>query len=60
MTITDAPGHKDLIKNMTADTSQSDCAVLIDAAGIGEFEAGISKHGQICEHALLAYILGVK
>jgi len=30
------------------------------AAGVGEFEAGISKNGQTREHALLAYTLGVK
>lgn len=40
--------------------SQADCAVLIVAAGVGEFEAGISKNGQTREHALLAYTLGVK
>lgn len=40
--------------------SQADCAVLIVAAGTGEFEAGISKNGQTREHALLAYTLGVK
>ena len=39
---------------------QADCAVLIVAAGTGEFEAGISKNGQTREHALLAYTLGVK
>ena len=48
------------IKNMITGTSQADCAVLIVAAGTGEFEAGISKHGQTREHALLAYTLGVK
>ena len=39
---------------------QADCAVLIVAAGVGEFEAGISSNGQTREHALLAYTLGVK
>lgn len=39
---------------------QADCAVLIIAAGTGEFEAGISKSGQTREHALLAFTLGVK
>ena len=39
---------------------QADCAVLIVAGGVGEFEAGISKNGQTREHALLAYTLGVK
>jgi translation elongation factor EF-1alpha len=33
---------------------------VIIAAGVGEFEAGISKDGQTREHALLAYTLGVK
>uniref|UniRef100_A0A2I3SED4 Tr-type G domain-containing protein n=1 Tax=Pan troglodytes TaxID=9598 RepID=A0A2I3SED4_PANTR len=49
VTIIDAPGHRDFIKNMVTGTSQADCAVLIVAAGVGEFEA---------EHALLAYTLG--
>jgi len=60
VTIIDAPGHRDFIKNMITGTSQADCAVLIVAAGTGEFEAGISKDGQTREHALLAYTLGVK
>merc|ERR1712107_461108 len=60
VTIIDAPGHRDFIKNMITGTSQADCAVLIAAAGTGEFEAGISKEGQTREHALLAYTLGVK
>ncbi|KAJ8289411.1 hypothetical protein GJAV_G00001010 [Gymnothorax javanicus] len=60
VTIIDAPGHRDFIKNMITGTSQADCAVLIVAAGTGEFEAGISTNGQTREHALLAYTLGVK
>merc|ERR1711887_307375 len=60
VTIIDAPGHRDFIKNMITGTSQADCAVLIVAAGTGESEAGISKEGQTREHALLAYTLGVK
>lgn len=60
VTIIDAPGHRDFIKNMITGTSQADCAVLIVAAGTGEFEAGISKNGQTREHALLAFTLGVK
>ncbi|UYV61572.1 EEF1A1 [Cordylochernes scorpioides] len=59
-TVIDAPGHRDFIKNMITGTSQADCAVLIVAAGTGEFEAGISKNGQTREHALLAYTLGVR
>ncbi|XP_071502467.1 elongation factor 1-alpha 2-like [Diadema antillarum] len=60
ITVIDAPGHRDFIKNMITGTSQADCAVLIVAAGKGEFEAGISKEGQTREHALLCYTLGVK
>jgi elongation factor 1-alpha len=45
---------------MITGTSQADCAVLVVAAGQGEFEAGIAKTGQTREHALLAYTLGVK
>merc|ERR1711970_1098161 len=45
---------------MITGTSQADCAVLIVAAGTGEFEAGISKNGQTREHVLLCFTLGVK
>ena len=45
---------------MITGTSQADCAVLIVAAGVGEFEASISKNEQTREHALLAYTLSVK
>ncbi len=60
VTVIDAPGHRDFIKNMITGTSQADCGILIVAAGTGEFEAGISKNGQTREHALLAFTLGVK
>jgi len=60
VTIIDAPGHRDFIKNMITGTSQADAAVLIVAAGTGEFEAGISSNGQTREHLLLAFTLGVK
>jgi elongation factor 1-alpha len=59
-TIIDAPGHRDFIKNMITGTSQADCAILMIAGGVGEFEAGYAKSGQTREHALLAYTLGVK
>jgi len=60
VTIIDAPGHRDFIKNMITGTSQADAAVLIVAAGTGEFEAGISSSGQTREHLLLAFTLGVR
>jgi len=60
VTIIDAPGHRDFIKNMITGTSQADAAVLVIASGAGEFEAGISKEGQTREHVLLAFTLGVK
>lgn len=54
VTTISAPGHRNFIKNVITGSSQADCAVLIVAAGVGEFEAGISKNGQTCEHALLS------
>ncbi|XP_044774934.1 elongation factor 1-alpha 1-like [Neomonachus schauinslandi] len=60
MTIIDALGHQDFIKNVTTGTSWVDRAVPIVAAGIGEFEAGISENGQAHKYALLAYTLDVK
>jgi len=60
VTIIDAPGHRDFIKNMITGTSQADAAVLIVASVTGEFEAGISSNGQTREHVLLAFTLGVR
>jgi elongation factor 1-alpha len=60
ITIIDAPGHRDFIKNMITGTSQADAAVLVIASPTGEFEAGIAKSGQTREHALLAFTLGVR
>jgi len=60
VTIIDAPGHRDFIKNMITGTSQADAAILIVASTKGEFETGISDQGQTKEHALLAYTLGVR
>ena len=60
VTIFDAPVHRDLNKNKITGTSQADCAILIVAAGVCEFGAGIAKNGHTREHALLAFTLGVK
>lgn len=60
VTVIDAPGHRDFIKNMITGTSQADCAILSISSAPGEFEAGISADGQTREHALLAFTLGVK
>ena len=38
VTVIDAPNHHDFIKNVITGTSQADCAVLIVASGVGEFE----------------------
>ena len=54
------PQDTGFIKNMITGTFPADCAVLMVAAGVGGFEAGISKNGQTCEQALLACTLGVK
>jgi elongation factor 1-alpha len=59
-TIIDAPGHRDFIKNMITGTSQADVAILMIPAPTGEFEAAYAKTGQLREHALLAFTLGVK
>ncbi len=53
ITIIDAPGHRDFVKNMITGTSQADAAVLVVAA----------QHGvmaQTKEHMFLARTLGVK
>ena len=60
VTVIDAPGHRDFIKNMITGTSQADAAILIIPANAGGFEAAICKEGQAREHALLAFTLGIK
>ena len=54
ITIIDAPGHKDFVKNMITGTSQADAALLVVSANPGE---GIME--QTKEHINLAKTLGV-
>ncbi|KXA92973.1 elongation factor 1-alpha [candidate division MSBL1 archaeon SCGC-AAA259E17] len=53
LTIIDAPGHQDFVKNMITGASQADAAVLVVAADDGVMP-------QTREHAALAYTLGVE
>ena len=53
ITIIDAPGHRDFVKNMITGTSQADAAVLVVAAPDGIM-------AQTKEHMFLARTLGVK
>jgi elongation factor 1-alpha len=53
ITIIDAPGHRDFVKNMITGTSQADAAVLVVAVPEGIM-------AQTKEHMFLARTLGVK
>ncbi|PIU22220.1 MAG: translation elongation factor EF-1 subunit alpha [Candidatus Diapherotrites archaeon CG08_land_8_20_14_0_20_30_16] len=53
ITIIDAPGHRDFIKNMIKGTSQADAAVLVVAAPEG-------VQLQTKEHAFIAQVMGIK
>ena len=52
ITVIDAPGHRDFVKNMITGASQADAAILVVAA-----DDGIMP--QTREHAALAFTLGV-
>jgi elongation factor 1-alpha len=52
LTIIDAPGHKDFIKNMITGASQADAGVLVVAANDG-------INSQTKEHVFLSKVLGV-
>ncbi len=54
VTIIDAPGHRDFVKNMITGASQADCAFLVVAAGQG---AGVQP--QTKEHVWLLKTMGV-
>ncbi|TNJ26440.1 Selenocysteine-specific translation elongation factor [Giardia muris] len=60
ITIIDAPGHKGFVHNMIAGTAQADVAILVVSARKNEFESGFERGGQTSEHALIAYVCGVK
>jgi elongation factor 1-alpha len=61
LTIIDAPGHKDFIKNMITGTSQADAAVLVCGANEIKGTEGLAElPPQTVEHARLSKILGVK
>jgi len=53
ITVIDAPGHRDFIKNMIKGTSQADVAVLVVAAPEG-------VQPQTKEHAFIAQVMGIK
>ncbi|KAJ8647090.1 hypothetical protein MRB53_000113 [Persea americana] len=57
--VIDMPGHRDFIKNMITGTCKVDCAVLIIDSTAGAYKHGMSNHGLIHEHVLLAFTLGV-
>ena len=54
MTIIDAPGHRDFVKNMITGASQADAAIFVVSAKQGE---GVQE--QTKEHAWLLKVLGV-
>lgn len=59
-TLLDVPGDRKLIKNAITGISHADVALLVVSAAKDEFEASYAKTGQLREHALLAFALGVK
>lgn len=59
-TVIDAPGHHDYTKNMITGASQADCAILVISAATGEYEDSIHPSGQIRQHLLHAFTLGVR
>jgi len=59
-TIIDAPGHNDFSKDIVTAMSQADIAVLVVPAFTDELELDKECEGQLREHTLLAYTLGLR
>lgn len=59
-TVIDAPGHDDFTKDIVTAMSQADIAVLVVSAVQADLVTGIGYEGQVREHALLAYTLGLR
>ncbi|KAF4744875.1 translation elongation factor EF-1 alpha [Perkinsus olseni] len=59
-TLLDCPGHKDYLRNAILGASQADVCVLMVSAVWEEFEEGMSQLGETREHALVAYVSGVR
>ncbi len=59
ITIIDAPGHRDFIKNMITGAKQADAAVLVVSAKPGEAETALGPEGQGREHIILTKVLGI-
>lgn len=56
----DSPGHEDFVKHTVTAISQANVAVLVVTAVQADLDVGRTCKGQIREHALLAYILGLR
>lgn len=56
----DAPGHNEFEKDTVTAMSQADIAVLVVTAVQADLDVGNACEGQIREHTLLAYTLGVR
>jgi len=59
-TVIDAPGHDDFSKDIVTAMSQADIAVLVVPAFTEDLELGKECEGQLREHTLLAYTLGLR
>jgi len=58
-TLIDTPGQRGFIKNMLTGANQADAALLVVPAPVSEYAEAFSKYGQLREHAILAFALGI-